>query len=133
MHRIILTSMAGLALGAAPVVLSAQETSNPQASGEVIQTQANPRGSDGPATVTPPDPATANSPMAPAMPADPSYHAGPYVGALTPPPPEAFNKTYPLCSRTIRDSCMNPSEAGASGGGRHMARRNILRHRQAMQ
>jgi hypothetical protein len=71
------------------------------------QIQANPRGT-GPATDTPPDPATADTPVAPAMPADPSYKAGPYKGALTAPPADAMNKTYPDCTRKIQDSCRNP-------------------------
>ena len=72
----------------------------------VVQTQANPRGSDAPA-VDYPAPATAGSPVPPALPADPAYRAGPYKGALTAPPPEAFNKVYPVCTRTLRDSCRN--------------------------
>ena len=43
-----------------------------------------------------------------AMPADAAYDAGPYKGALTPPPVEAMNKVYPTCTRTLRDSCRNP-------------------------
>ena len=81
----------------------------------VIQMQANPRGSDAPA-VAAPNPTSANSPIAPALPSDPSYHGGPYVGALTPPPASAMNKRYPLCSATIRDSCINPRQAGLKSG-----------------
>ena len=54
-----------------------------------------------------PDPQTANSPTAPAMPADPSYHGQPYVGALTGPPVEAMNKSYPLCTAGMQDGCRN--------------------------
>ncbi|HKX79611.1 MAG TPA: hypothetical protein VJM34_13920 [Novosphingobium sp.] len=71
------------------------------------QLQANPPSSE-PASPTPPNPATANSPVPPAQPNDPTYHAGPYKGALTAPPPEAANKTYPVCSKTVTDSCRNP-------------------------
>ena len=67
----------------------------------------NPRG-EGPTSAVPPNPATADSSVAPAMPADPSYNAGPYKGALTAPPAEAMNKTYPVCTRKIQDSCRNP-------------------------
>jgi hypothetical protein len=42
------------------------------------------------------------------MPADPGYQAGPYKGAMTAPPAEAANKTYPVCSRTVQDGCRNP-------------------------
>lgn len=72
------------------------------------QVQANPVGSSAPPTATPPNPQVAAAPVAPAMPADPSYNAGPYKGALTAPPAEAMNKVYPLCTRTLQDSCRNP-------------------------
>lgn len=72
-----------------------------------VQEQANPQGSGQP-TATPPDPATANDPVPPAQPADPNYNAGPYKGALTAPPPQEMNKTYPVCTKKIQDSCRNP-------------------------
>lgn len=31
-----------------------------------------------------------------------------YKGALTQPPADAMNKTYPVCSKTRQDSCRNP-------------------------
>ena len=52
-------------------------------------------------------PATADTPVAPAAPADPSYQAGPYKGALTAPPADAMNKTYPVCTRKLQDNCRN--------------------------
>ena len=72
----------------------------------VVQTQANPVGAGVP-TAAAPNPATAADPVPPAQPADPSYQAGPYKGALTPPPAEAANKVYPVCSKTVTDSCRN--------------------------
>jgi hypothetical protein len=69
--------------------------------------QGNPVGEGMPSAV-PPNPARATAPVPPAMPADPNYHGGPYKGALTPPPPEALNKVYPVCTRKIQDSCRNP-------------------------
>lgn len=80
----------------------------PAPSPEAVQVQANPRGSMEPA-VDRPNPETAATPVPPALPEDPGYRAGPYKGALTAPPPEAFNKTYPRCSKTRTDSCVNPS------------------------
>lgn len=77
----------------------------------MIQTQANPPGPGVP-TGAPPNPATAGSPVSPEMPADPSYNAGPYKGALTAPPSQAMDKTYPLCTSRLQDSCVNPGEAG---------------------
>ena len=70
--------------------------------------QANPVGSSEMPSDTPPNPVSAGMPVPPAMPADVTYQAGPYKGALTPPPPEAMNKVYPVCTRTLRDSCRNP-------------------------
>lgn len=74
----------------------------------VINTQANPVGSDLPPTAVPPNPATAGSEVRPALPADPTYQAGPYKGALTPPPLEALTKVYQVCTRTLQDNCRNP-------------------------
>jgi hypothetical protein len=69
--------------------------------------QANPPGEGMPTTGVP-DPQAAAQSVRPAMPADPGYQGGPYKGALTPPPATAMNKTYPVCSRTVQDSCRNP-------------------------
>jgi hypothetical protein len=38
--------------------------------------------------------------------------------AVPAPPAEAMNKTYPVCSRTVTDSCRNPGEGGATGATR---------------
>lgn len=69
--------------------------------------QANPVGSSEMPSPTPPNPANASMPVPPAMPAEATYQAGPYKGALTPPPPEAMNKVYPVCTKILRDSCRN--------------------------
>ncbi|MEW9856283.1 hypothetical protein [Novosphingobium sp. M1R2S20] len=69
--------------------------------------QANPPGMGVPTTGVP-NPQTANQAARPAMPADESYEGGPYKGALTPPPADAMDKEYPVCSRTVQDSCRNP-------------------------
>ena len=69
--------------------------------------QANPVGSSEMPSATPPNPDSASMPVPPAMPADATYQAGPYKGALTPPPPEAMNKVYPVCTRILQDSCRN--------------------------
>jgi hypothetical protein len=97
---LIAATTAALALG------STASFAQPADDAPVVQTQANPPG-EGVPTPTPPNPSTAAEPVAPAQPADPSYNAGPYKGALTPPPAEAGNKVYPVCSRTVTDSCRN--------------------------
>lgn len=68
--------------------------------------QANPPGQGIP-TAGVPNPQTANQATQPAMPADPSYQGGPYKGANTPPPADAMNKDYPVCSKTVTDNCKN--------------------------
>ncbi|CCA93791.1 hypothetical protein [Novosphingobium sp. PP1Y] len=70
-------------------------------------TQANPPG-EGMPTAGVPAPQAAEQAVRPAMPADESYQGGPYKGALTPPPASAMNKDYPVCSKTVQDSCRNP-------------------------
>lgn len=92
--------------GAPPEAATATESASP-AQPPVEQVQANPRG-EGPASPIPPNPATAGDPVPPAQPSDPTYQAGPYKGALTAPPAEAMNKTYPVCTRTVQDNCRNP-------------------------
>lgn len=82
--------------------------------------QANPPGKGVPTTGVP-NPQFANQSVQPAMPADESYQGGPYHGALTPPPAAAMNKEYPLCSKTIQDSCINPREAGKNWGNRPLS------------
>lgn len=79
----------------------------PSAAAQSPIVQANPPG-EGMPTMTPPAPAYANEPVAPSIPADPDYLAGPYKGALTAPPVEAMNKVYPVCTRNLQDSCRNP-------------------------
>ena len=69
--------------------------------------QANPVGSNEPASATPPNPMAANDAVPPATPADASYAAGPYKGALTAAPAEAMNKVYPVCTKKLQDSCRN--------------------------
>ncbi|BAV63794.1 hypothetical protein SCLO_1007540 [Sphingobium cloacae] len=60
-------------------------------------------------------PSTDMQPAPPNAPADPSAPTGsasnPVTmgGNMTPPPTEA--KDYPVCSKTVQDSCINPSEA----------------------
>lgn len=90
------------AMGANPADAAAPDASSP-----ADQVQANPQG-EGMPSATPPNPASADSLVPPTMPADPSYNAGPYKGALSAPPADAMNKDYPVCSRKIQDSCRNP-------------------------
>lgn len=106
-HILATASAAALGLGltlSAALAQPAEPAAPPEA--PVVQTQANPPG-EGVPTPTPPNPATASEPVAPAQPRDSSYEAGPYKGALTSPPAEAMGKDYPVCSKTVTDSCRN--------------------------
>jgi len=54
-------------------------------------------------------PAPADAPRDPAAPVGSSSNPVTMGGNMTPPPAEA--KDYPVCSRTVTDSCINPGEA----------------------
>ena len=110
MRNLILAGVATISICCSTPVFAEQSAG--QAQPPVLQTQANPPGAGIP-SMTPPDPVTAGSAVQPSMPADTSYRAGPYKGALTPPPPQAMNQAYPVCTSKLRDSCVNPGEAGA--------------------
>jgi hypothetical protein len=107
MRTIILALTAPFCLAGIAAPVAAQSAGPSQT---VIEVQANPIGAGGSAAM-PPDPANANSPVPAAMPADPSYHGGAYTGALTAPPAAEMNKTYPRCTATVRDACVNPGQA----------------------
>jgi hypothetical protein len=69
----------------------------------------------------PPD--TGMVPANPATPPDPSAPVGSSAnpvevgGNATPPPPTP--KDYPVCSKTVQDSCVNPGEAKHKSKARH--------------
>lgn len=77
-----------------------------------------------PTGAVPPD--TGMAPASPGVPRDAAAPMGSAAnpvtvgGNMTPPPAEA--KDYPLCSRTVQDSCINPGEASR-------AKRSARRHR----
>lgn len=96
-----------LAGGPPPAPAADAAASTGMAQPPAQQVQANPPSMD-PASPTPPNPQSAAEPVPPAQPADPSYQGGAYKGAMTAPPAEAMNKTYPVCTRTLQDSCRNP-------------------------
>lgn len=54
-------------------------------------------------------PAPAGAPSDPSAPVGSAENPVKVGGNMTPPPTEA--KQYPLCSKTVQDSCMNPGEA----------------------
>lgn len=54
-------------------------------------------------------PAPANAPRDPAAPMGSAENPVTMGGNMTPPPTDA--KDYPVCSRTVQDSCINPGQA----------------------
>lgn len=104
MRIVPFASVAALALVAVPAALSAQATPTQQTAD-----QAN-------AEAQPAPPSTHVVP-APA-PGEPATIVNNNPGNLTAPPPQAFNKSYPLCTRTLQDNCQNPGEGGAPGRSR---------------
>ena len=52
------------------------------------------------------------APAAPGMAANSGSTVTTY-SAMPGPPPEAMNKTYPVCTAQLQDSCQNPGEGGA--------------------
>lgn len=79
-----------------------------------------------PATPASPNgPGVAATPATPAVPADsPAASTLPPTtptttsNAVPPPPADAMNKTYPVCTHKGQDSCQNPGEGGAPGRSR---------------
>jgi len=69
-----------------------------------------------PTGAVPPDtgmkPAPAGVPRDPSAPVGTSANPATVGGNMTPPP--TGQKDYPLCSKTVQDSCINPSEAPKS-------------------
>jgi hypothetical protein len=100
--RTILAGAASLAL-VIPAALSAQANpAQPQQTADQANGQAQ----------TPP-PTTRVVP-APA-PGQPATVVNNNPGNLAAPAPEAFNKTYPVCTRSLQDNCQNRGEGGAPG------------------
>ena len=103
MRKFYLAGTAALALLTAPTALSAQ--AQPQQTADQANAQAQP--------------AAPNTQVIPApAPGQPATVVNNHPGNLTAPPPQAFNKTYPRCTRTLQDNCQNPGEGGAAGCSR---------------
>ena len=113
------TSAAGVAIaqdsGTAaqpPETAMPADPADPSVSPATPSTGADPNASQ-PTGAVPPTtgmvPAPAGVPDNPAAPVGSSANPVTVGGNMTPPPTEA--KDYPLCSRTVQDSCINPGEA----------------------
>ena len=111
MRTLLFAGAAALTLTALPSALNAQQSAD----------EANAQNQPAPATTTvtttPAEPARTTVVTTPAQPAQTTIVTN-TPGNLTAPPPQAFNKTYPVCTRTLQDSCQNPGEGGAPGRSR---------------
>jgi len=101
MRILLLTGAAAIALSALPATLNAQDTeSADQLNGQSI-----------------PPPATTTT-VRSADPGMPDTQVTQFPGNMDSVPPAAMNKTYPICSARLQDSCQNPGEGGAPGRSR---------------
>ena len=110
MRTLLLAGATALAL-AVPAALAAQQTA------DEANAAAQPAPATTTVTTTPAMPAQTTVTTTPAQPAQTTIVTD-HPGNLTPPPPQAMNKTYPLCSRTLQDNCQNRGEGGAPGRSR---------------
>jgi hypothetical protein len=117
MRTLLLAGAAALTVAVLPAALSAQQSAdqaNSQARPGPVTTTVTPN-PGAPATVTHnPDGSVTVSPN----PGTPAVVTTTNPGNLTPPPESAMNKTYPVCTRRLQDSCQNPGEGGAPGRSR---------------
>lgn len=131
MRILLLAGAAALTLTALPTTLAAQESVDGAAE-QPVDGAADRAPAPAQTMVAPPEPArtadAANGQASPAPstttvvsdtdPATPTVIARTNPGNLTPPPRSAMNKTYPVCTRALQDSCQNPGEGGAPGRSR---------------
>ncbi|EQB30198.1 hypothetical protein [Sphingobium ummariense] len=116
MKCMMLASAALLALGAGAAIAQTTPAPTTPDMGAQPATPPAPQADPNAGQPTGAVPPTAGMEPAPAgVPRDPSAPVGSAAnpvqlgGNMTPPPTEM--KDYPLCSRTVQDSCINPSEA----------------------
>ena len=107
MRTLLLAGATALAL-AVPAALAAQQTA------DEANAQAQPAPSTTTVVTTPAMPAQTTVTTTPAQPAQTTVVTD-HPGNMTAPPPQAMNKAYPLCTRSLQDSCQNPGEGGAPG------------------
>ena len=125
MRNIILSSVAVLALAAAPTIAQdSAETTSPSPATAPADQPAPPADQAAPAHQSA-DEANANAAPAPpttTVETDAATGAGAVVTTIpgndTGPPAEALNKSYPVCRGAVQDECQNPGEGGAPGRSR---------------
>ncbi len=102
MRSFLPAGAAALALIALPAALAAQNQT-PAPVGPRTTAEANSQATTPPKTVE----------TVPGRPGQPDTVVTTHPGNMTPPPAGLANKTYPVCTRTLQDSCQNPGEGGA--------------------
>jgi hypothetical protein len=102
MRCLLSAGAAALAFAAFPAALAAQNAT-PAPTGPRTAAEANAQATTPPKTVE----------TIPGRPGQPDTVVTTHPGNTTPPPAGLANKTYPVCTRTLRDSCQNPGEGGA--------------------
>jgi hypothetical protein len=103
--------------GAAALALAVPATLAAQQSADEANAQAQPAPSTTTVITTPAQPAQTTVTTTPAQPAQTTIVTD-HPGNLTPPPAQAINKTYPLCTRQLQDSCQNPARVVHPGRSR---------------
>lgn len=100
MRTLLLASIGVLALGTVSAPAMAQGTPE----------QSEPRTADEANAAAPPLPPTTTV-IPGEAPNEPDVIIEDHHGNLTPPPDEALNRDYPVCTAEITDECRNPAEA----------------------
>lgn len=130
MRKLIPMTALTIAAFAGSTALQAQDTTPSTGTADTMQQQSAPGTSGtmgnmgGQTTDTPP----ANT-MSPGE-TMPGAMSSP--GNMAPPPADAMNKSYPVCTSKMQDSCQNPGEGGAPGRSRasdHKGGRPAYHHR----
>ena len=117
MRTLTFAGATALALAAIPAMLAAQDAPQPAPATPTEATEPAPSTTSEANAEAHPLPTTVET-IPGATPSEPDTVVTTHHGNLTPPPATAMNKTYPLCTRTLQDSCRNPGE----GDGRAQAR-----------
>jgi len=116
MRTLLLAGAAALATTALPASLGAQVSPDP-APGAIAADEPLPQTAEQANAQAQPAPTTTTVVPAPS-PDQPATVVTTHPGNVTAPPPQAFNKTYPVCTAQLQDNCQNPGEGGAPGRSR---------------
>lgn len=114
--RTLMFAAAALATTAIPATLSGQVTSDPTPQTTAADEPLPQSAEEANAQAQPAPPTTRVVPAP--SPGEPATVVTNHPGNASAPPPQAFNKTYPVCTAQLQDDCQNPGEGGAPGRSR---------------